>query len=359
MKIFTIIFAIVLLKLNSTAQSLSTNKVLRVNIHFMLRTNGTGNFTETSDGDGRTWYNGYNYANELINQMNARNNRNDPMNIPTGNSTPVLTKNFHYVLDAVYFTRDDATFNYGNGDSYYSSNGADKNNVLNIVLDYCPANDISCASSGHASDLSSNSKYKCTENQSYWQNYVIQRNSSNPFGWFIDATAVNTNHELGHLLGLYHTVQWCGWCVNDACDDDCFDTPTAWEIMSANGCIKHPACGWNKDGVLDCSNNIMDYTNGFALTPCQLTKIHTGLVGGMKTYLVCDAVSYNLTLNDIGYPKLSYFGKDVIIGNSGSLANVTNEEKIKLYFSSTIELNNFEVRSDSEFEVIKESTCTF
>jgi hypothetical protein len=359
MKKYIIILALVLLNFNSIAQSLSINKVIRLNIHFMLRANGTGNFTETSDGDGRSWYNGYVYANELINRMNERNNWNDLMNIPIGNTTPVLTKNFHYVLDGVYFIRNDSTFDYGKGYSYYISNGVNKNNVMNIILNYCPTNDDKCSSSGRSASLDNNSKFKCTENRSYWQNYVLQRNSSNPFGWYIDAVAINTNHELGHLLGLKHTVQLCKSCVNDFCDDDCFDTPTAWDIMAANNCSKHPACGWNQNNTPDCSNNIMDYTNGNALTPCQITKIHTGLEGGMKTYLVCDAVSYDLTLNDIGYPKLAYFGKDVIIGNTTSLATVTNEEKIKLYFSSKVELNNFEIRADSEFEVIQEAVCSF
>jgi hypothetical protein len=56
------------------------------------------------------------------------------MNIPIGNTTPVLTKNFHYVLDGVYFIRNDSTFEYGKGYSYYISNGVNKNNVMNIIL---------------------------------------------------------------------------------------------------------------------------------------------------------------------------------------------------------------------------------
>ncbi len=333
----------------------------------MLRSDGTGNFTETTDGDGRTWYTGYNYANDLVNRMNERNNLNVQMNIPTGNSTPVLNKNHFYVLDAVYFRRDNSTFNFNSGNTY-NVYGEDKNNVINIFLSYCPANDNSCSSNGYASTLDHASKIKYTENQSYWQNYVITRNSSAFFGYFIDATAANTLHELGHLTGLSHTIRYnsappcpsgCGNTIDYGCDDGCTDTPTAWDIMSANGCTKHPACGWNKGTEIDCSNNVMDYNGDYALTPCQLGIIHTGLVGGMRSYLVCDAVNNNLTLNDIGYPKLTYFGKDVVIGNSTSLANVTNEEKIKLYFSSTVELNNFEIRADSEFEVLKESTCTF
>lgn len=368
MKNISILILLVFFSFKIQAQSMTVDKVIRVNIHFMLRTNGTGNFTETTDGDGRTWYNGYTYAKELVDRMNVRNDYNVQMNIPTGNTTPVLAKNFHYVIDAVYFIRNDAYFNFDSGFGYYSTFGADKNNVMNIVLNYCPANNGSCASSGQAFDMSYTGKNKLTENQSYWQNYVLWRNGTNPFEWFIDATAINTNHEFGHLLSLSHTVRYnwappcpsgCGNTINYSCDDGCDDTPTAWDIMAANGCTKHPACGWNTGTQVDCSNNVMDYNGDYALTPCQLTKIHTGLVGGMKTYLVCDAVSYNLTLNDVGYPKLAYFGKNVIIGNTTSLATVTNEEKINLYFSSSVELNNFEVRADSEFEVFKEVLCAF
>lgn len=129
--------------------------------------------------------------------------------------------------------------------------------------------------------------------------------------------------------------------------------------MSANGCTTHPACGWNTGGQPDCSNNLMDYNGSNALTPCQIGIVHSSLEGGMKSYLSCSAVSNDLTLCDIGYPKLSYFGKDVSIGCVATPADVSSSEEIKVYFSNFVELTNFEVNSDSEFEIILENNCNF
>jgi len=64
-------------------------------------------------------------------------------------------------------------------------------------------------------------------------------------------------HEIGHCLGLFHTV-FKKRPVNDYCDD----TPTYPE---------NPDC-WND---VTCSNNMMDYNaDKNALSACQLGRIH-------------------------------------------------------------------------------------
>lgn len=356
--------------IQSSGRSIANKKTVRINFHFMLKNDGTGNFTEISDGDGRTTYNGYMYAHDITNWMNDRNNWNEQMNIPTGNSTPVISKNYFYVLDACYFWRNNTTYNFNSID--YTSQGKDKDSVINIFLSYDPANG---SAGGYASSLDPNSKIKYTENKSYWQGYKSVVNGGLPYGWHLHGVGSNTNHEIGHLLGLSHTIRWNGappcptgcsdpnnqgfGTIDVNCDDGCNDTPKAWEITTNGGCSNHPACGWNTGGQPNCSNNVMDYNGSNALTPCQIGIIHSSLEGGMKTYLSCSAVTKDLSLCDIGYPKISYFGKNVSIGCTSTLADVTNQEKIKLYFSNNVELTNFEVRSDSEFEVIFEGSCSF
>ena len=84
-------------------------EIVRVNMHFMLKSNGTGNFNALNDGQGNP-LSGYQFANDLVNAMNARQ-YNVQMKLPPNNTTAVLNKNYLYVLDAVYFVANDAYYN--------------------------------------------------------------------------------------------------------------------------------------------------------------------------------------------------------------------------------------------------------
>lgn len=371
-----------------THGDITKKKVIRINYHFLLKSNGTGNFTELTDGDGRVTYNGYQYARDVTKWMNDRSVWNEKMNIPPNNSTPVLEKNFSFVLDAVYFWRNDALHAFDAiNSSNYSIYGKDRDSVLNIFLSYHnfnPLNDEKLSVGGYASSLSPISKIKYTENRGYWQQYLnIVNNGGNIFNLF-NGTGGNTIHELLHLVGLSHTVRynWADPCptgcpgfnagisnpIDLNCDDGCDDTPTAWEIMQLNDCAYHPdyndgqkkgPCGWGNGNNPYCTNNIMDYDGHNALTPCQLEIIHASLEGGMRSYLSCEAVTKNIALCDIGYPKLAYFGKNITIGCQNQQATITNGEAIQMYFSESIELSNFEIRSDCTYEAFLELPCNF
>jgi hypothetical protein len=352
-------------------RSPSDFKVVRINYHFVLRNNGTGNFTETGDNRGNA-LNGYQFAKDITNAMNQSLSYNIPMNIPPNNSVSVNTKNYAYVIDAIYFHRDDAWFNFGNGQDLYNTVGADKNSVMNIILTHrghtrVPPSTISAG--GYASSLShAATAEKFTENRDYYQRYIDfldQLTIGDQYGWAIHATYKNTVHELGHLLGLSHTVNWndapnCPTVADDGfvnvnCDDGCADTPTAWYIRDVLQAPIHPGCGWGTSSFMWCSNNMMDYNDNIALTPCQLGIIHAGLDGGLKNYKTCIAVKTDNSLCDIGYPKLSYFGKIVTIGCSGTTATLTGEEEAKVFFSDQVVLNPATI--DGAFEVVFQSTC--
>jgi len=81
----------------------------------MLKSDGTGNFTETDDGytgayhvDGVT---GKTRAQQIITWANAKMADNYQMFLPAGNSTPVLPKRVQFILDSVYFHRSDTYYN--------------------------------------------------------------------------------------------------------------------------------------------------------------------------------------------------------------------------------------------------------
>jgi hypothetical protein len=63
----------------------------------------------------------------------------------------------------------------------------------------------------------------------------------------------------------------------------------------------------------------------------------------------------------LGYPRVSYFGKNVTIGNStGTTADISQNEKLAIYFSESVEFNNFEILSGAdEFELLMQATCGF
>jgi hypothetical protein len=330
---------------------------VRVNVHYMLRTDGSGNFTEEDDNDGDSEYSGYVHATELIEACNSRQTWNQLMSIPANNTTPNDPKNYFYILDAVYFHRDNNTYTYqAITSSNYPTLGQKTDNVINVFL----SNNLGSGNgSGYASSLSQTSKRKYTENRNMWHSYLDWKQNQYPKDWMWHGQATQIIHELGHLFGLSHTVRYnggslCPTSPNTICDDGCSDTPTAWDMFAATG--QHPACGWNVQTAGVCTSNLMDYTGGNSLTPCQLNIIHHGLNNGMRSYTACDAVINDLSICNLAYPEVSYFGKNIEIGGCGSTITVEGEYK-DIYFSESVEMQDIEIQEGTEFEVFALDAC--
>ncbi len=172
----------------STERGIETMKLVRVNIHFMLKTNGTGNFTETGDNNG-TSRTGYNFANDLIVRCNSMLGWNPKMNLPPGNTTANPQKKFRYVLDEVYFHRDDNYYSF-NADPY-NTYGEKTDSVINIFFTDEPS---ASSPTGYAGTLNEFSKIKYTNIGSVYAKYLV----SPDYSGTLFVTARTVIHEVGH-----------------------------------------------------------------------------------------------------------------------------------------------------------------
>ena len=78
-------------------------KYIRLNFHFMLledsHQDAPGNFTPTDDGRGNTNFTGYDFVEDLMYWTNQRLAGNTQMRYPLGNSTPVISRKYLFVIN--------------------------------------------------------------------------------------------------------------------------------------------------------------------------------------------------------------------------------------------------------------------
>jgi hypothetical protein len=339
-----------------------THKVIRVNIHYTLKTNGTGNFTETGDGQGNS-LNGYQFAKDMIRDANNYQTTNPPMNLhtPPNTSTPNPDKEYEYILEAVYFHRNDYFYNYSSINSLnYQTIGEHTDSLVNVFI----IGQLNGGSHVLGSSMSHTSKNKFTELSGVYKRYLEYLNNIHPGDSYVFVTGSSAKtiiHEIGHLLGLNHTMLYSNgaYCPNissTTCGDNCADTPTRYQAYTTNGIDPNNSNCWNAS-LSYCSNNMMDYNNVAALTTCQLDIIHAGLDGGMASYKQCSAVYDDLNICNLGYPYVVYNGQNVTLGQCTSGALLSGNEEMTIHFSESVDISNFEVRDGTEFEAIFISKC--
>lgn len=285
-------------------------KYLKLNFHFMLKEDSTGNFRPYDDGLGDSSYNALVFSRKLIERANHKLAHNIPMNLPHGNNTPVLPLRYRYVLTGVFFHYHDRMYymQKTSGSELLRTYGKNAGKEINVF--FCGISDPGHALGGNA-NLSGP---RWVRLQRAWTRH---RNGHGP--WL---TAGLLNHEIGHNLHLHHTMHgMLGDCSYNQ-DDDCDDTPTRQEVLEKG--FPDPCC-WTGQ---NCSNNMMDYNaSQQALTPCQLGIIHYTLINEMKNYLENDFCSYHESTIEINpYDtvtwKSAHYAEGDLIIRPGALLKV-------------------------------------
>jgi len=245
-------------------------KYLRVNYHFILKDDGTGNFNEYGDGQGNgNQYNGFVRAKEIIENANSELSALTENWLPSGETKTVLPTRFRYILTGVYFHRDSKMFNKDHSTNYflaghkkYDINPESSINVYDTKI---------IGASGFATGIGvQQGDYTC---------FVDNYDAYLAYPTWDAHPAQLLNHEIGHILDLRHSFSAPS---TDKCDDTP-PNPNCWAFTGTPPCDT-----WN-----NISNNIMDYNQYYphAYTPCQVGRIHDYLNGPKGNYIIhsCNA----------------------------------------------------------------------
>ncbi len=333
--------------------NVNTKKTIRLIIHFPLKSDGTGNFTETKDCHGNVSdYNGYWFANkfieranyclqdnkEMTQQLSNRNIRNDDINI-------------QFELAGVVFHRNDNLF------CCKKELESGELTVANTTTLGIAANIVDQTTSEEAIHVFLYKDCDWGLGISQWSGNVcivtgvdtvydgyMQSRYDYLKDWWFEARIVRFSlHEIGHCLSLKHPKLSDDGkpCDSMDCDydDGCIDTPSYQELI-ADG-YEDPYA-WND---AESSNNVMDYNaSQAAWTPCQIEKVHENIAQRLYLYpTLFKRNSATITSN------VSQENK-VVIAKNVTAKNVTVPKDRALY------INCDEFQTNGTFEVASGAT---
>lgn len=318
---------------NLKSATIHSFKTMRVNIHFILRSNGTGNFSETNNiFDNPSSENGYWLADVIINTANDYLSSNVQMIQQLSYATiPVEEINYNYKLSGVFFHRSDSFF-----ECYYSPSSLMRNNgsVINVFL------------------FASNDGRGAASFDNCWlggmeQDYTDYINNSNL--WFIMQNAKPLNHEIGHILSLDHPKRSPGGTKSTIggtqYTDNCDDTPTFMELINDGFTDPYEWCQG------EYSNNIMDYScNQRALTPCQIDQVHSYVETNFSDYLYGNFQNSYTQITSFS-ENAAYIAETVEIPTGVSIT-IPNSKRLYIEAQELVINGEFEVPVGSTFEFI-------
>ena len=320
-------------------------KYLRIFIHFIQKDDGSGNFNETDDGlTPSNNYNGYEFANYIINYANSHLSSNQAMRLQPFGNVPVYDPGYRYKLSGVFFWGNSNLYNSYNALGAFMSNyGQCTNSAINIFLTREQG-----SVGGYARYVGDNAIiiFKA------YKNYIESVNNNN--NWHNSATAKLINHEVGHCLNLYHSIMTNGGQCDTTHNDYCDDTPTIQQMLD----LSEPSpCCWNDT---HCSNNFMDYNADMkSITPDQLDFMHDELDNNKNNFLECNYENSNIDICDFSTKSKAYIAENITILNSCSSqsAEILNAQTIYLTANEVIFNPGFEVKTGGKLNVLINPVC--
>lgn len=320
-------------------------KYIRVNFHFMLLEEShpdyPGNFTSYDDGRGNPDFTAYDFVDDLLYWTNFRLGTNQHMTYPIGNSTPVIERKYRFILNGVFFHKDNTHYWHG---SYphlvYSENLGE---AINVFFQ----SDGTTNSHGWA-NMSGD---RFVEFSGKWDFYDYCMSTGTPWGNWANASGLM--HEINHNLSLHHTIMDASGNCCDYCDDYCDDTPTRIQVKTVDYIDPCQSPRWNNP---DHSNNIMEYAGYDAITPEQLGRVHWTIENEMFEYKPCYYPITNISITSFS-ENSSFIAKNIIVPSTSNI--VIDDNKAMYINGEEVTINGtFEVKLGSQLIINTEPECS-
>ena len=308
-------------------------RVVGIRIVYVLKDDGTGNFTETTDPNGSSAVNGYQHATAITNQMNTWFASNTKIWLPSGNTIPVNPINISFQLLSTGFIRSTTFFNenFFNGSPGAQQSYAQTQNYLtpNVFTIFIIRNRVTSAGEGTgiASTIGVNQPINA-----FCKIYDAQLHYSYGGTWWQWGTGTNVMHELGHLLNLSHPWE-------DPCPDTYSPSYTCWQ----QNIPATPEC----NDLSNITNLYMAYSvYAQSVSPCEIQTMHNYLASSMGSGYVTNGAQASFILPTTYYATYC----------NGSL-----NKAITLYASPTSNETNYKIdleklSSDCSTTILSSST---
>lgn len=232
---------------NCPADNSVPNKHVRVILHYVMKSNGSGNFNKDDDGYGNINNNAYAFSKLLIKEVNKKLSTLNPNWKSPTNSLTATDANWRVVLAGVNFIKSDLLYefdHYASSITPYESRRISPWNTINIfILNQSNRNGTPSLTSGQAF----RSKKMTIHTDRSYKNYLAFNKKFEDF--IIREAAGNFIHELGHIFSLDHDW-WAQFCdmqsYSSSCTSGCSNNYMSYNYADAAWAGSFTSCQVNR-----------------------------------------------------------------------------------------------------------------